>query len=301
MTVDASGDADLAAMAGLPCFVGDNGRVQNPTMIFRLFDVDTARFRAAYGDNTIMPSGVSQMIATANASGKYRLPRSKIWMFETPRPGELICNCTRVTGPDGRELNTLFMDDFTDAELEGRLQMREYARFFRDHLEGCQTSFVNDSGTQVGVRQTRQVGGVTRLMNSDVVGGTKFAGGIARSPWPIELHAGERPKVEWLLDDYYEVPFGCFVPERGKISCSPGAACRPSTRPWRRPASPLSALPTVMPSAMPPPSPSATASRRGMSMALRCVTFSTAMVPGWIEWTTALTNLLKQEQKTCQA
>lgn len=36
-------------------------------------------------------------------------------------------------------------------------------------------------------------------------------------------------------------------------------------------------------------------------MALRCVTFSTAMVPGWIEWTTALTNLLKQEQKTCQA
>lgn len=216
VTVDASGDADLAAMAGLPCFVGDNGRVQNPTMIFRLFDVDTARFRAAYGDNTIMPSGVSQMIATANASGKYRLPRSKIWMFETPRPGELICNCTRVTGPDGRELNTLFMDDFTDAELEGRLQMREYARFFRDHLEGCQTSFVNDSGTQVGVRQTRQVGGVTRLMNSDVVGGTKFAGGIARSPWPIELHAGERPKVEWLLDDYYEVPFGCFVPERGE-------------------------------------------------------------------------------------
>lgn len=216
VTVDASGDADLAAMADLPAMIGDNGRVQNPTMIFRLFDVDTARFAAAYGGNTIMPPEVTAMIAEANASGNYKLPRAKIWMFETPRPGELICNCTRVTGPDGRELNTLHMNDFTDAELEGRLQVREYARFFKNFLKGCENSFVNDTGTQVGVRQTRQVLGVDRLRNMDVVEGSKFASGIARSPWPIELHTGEKPKVEWLLDDYYEVPFGCFVPQKGE-------------------------------------------------------------------------------------
>ncbi len=74
---------------------------------------------------------------------------------------------------------------------------------------------MNDTGVQVGVRQTRQVSGVARLMNADVVAGTKSREGIARSPWPIELHTGEKPRVEWLLDDYYEVPFGCFVPERG--------------------------------------------------------------------------------------
>lgn len=216
VTIDASGDADLAAMAGLPTMIGDNGRVQNPTMIFRLFDVDTARFKAAYGQDTIMPPAVSEMIAQANASGRYRLPRAKIWMFETPRPGELICNCTRITGGDGRELNALYMDDFTEAELEGRLQMREYARFFRDYLAGCENAFVNDTGVQVGIRQTRQVVGVERLHNSDVVNGTKSAAGIARSPWPIELHSGEKPKVEWLLDDYCEVPFGCFVPQRGE-------------------------------------------------------------------------------------
>lgn len=216
VTIDASGDADLAAMAGLPSIIGDNGRVQNPTMIFRLLDVDTARFKAAYGDDTIMPPAISEMIAKANASGRYRLPRAKIWMFETPRPGELICNCTRITGHDGRELNTLFMDDFTEAELEGRLQMREYARFFRDYLDGCEDVIVNDTGVQVGVRQTRQVVGVQRLDNVDVVKGTKFSAGIARSPWPIELHSGEKPKVEWLLDDYYEVPFGCFVPQQGE-------------------------------------------------------------------------------------
>lgn len=216
LVIDASGDADVVAMAGLPSTVGDNGRVQNPTMIFRLLGVDTDRFAEAYGVDTIMPPAITEMINAQHNAGNYVLPRAKIWLFQTTRPGELLCNCTRILGADGRELNTLFWRDFSEAELEGRRQMREYARFFRDKLAGCENAFVNDTGVQVGVRQTRQIAGVRTLMNADVVQGTKFADGIARSPWPIELHAGTKPKVEWLLDDVYEVPFGCFVPERGQ-------------------------------------------------------------------------------------
>jgi hypothetical protein len=216
LIVDASGDADVVAMAGLPSFVGDRGRVQNPTMIFRLQGVDTDRFEAAYGADTIMPEQVTELIRAKDNAGEYRLPRAKIWMFTTTRPGELLCNCTRIVGADGRELNTLFARDFTEAEIEGRRQVREYARFFRDNLTGCEAAWVNDTGVQVGVRQTRQVQGVTRLLNSDVTSGAKFRDGIARSPWPIELHAGAKPRVEWLLNDVYEVPYGCFVPERGE-------------------------------------------------------------------------------------
>lgn len=212
LTVDASGDADLVAMAGLPQRIGDDGRVQNPTMIFRLMGVDVAAFRAAYGEDTIMPPAVSAMIADANASGAYALPRAKIWLFPTTRPGELLCNCTRILGADSRELNPLFWRDFTESEIEGRRQAREYARFFRDQLVGCKAAFINDMAVQVGVRQTRQVVGQVTLMNDDVIAGRKRVDGIARSPWPIELHAGTRPRVEWLLDDVYEIPLGCFVP-----------------------------------------------------------------------------------------
>jgi len=214
ITIDASGDADVVAMAGFPSFVGDEGRVQNPTMIFRLGGVDTARFLAAHGSDTIMPERISELLRAHNGKG-YFLPRAKIWLFTTPRPNELLCNCTRILGPDGRELNPLFARDFTDAEFEGRRQVREYWHFFRDHVSGCESSWVNDTGVQVGVRQTRQARGTKTLRNEDVVRGTKCADGIARSPWPIELHAGTKPRVEWLLDDYYEVPYGCFVPERG--------------------------------------------------------------------------------------
>ncbi len=216
VTVDASGDADLIAMAGFPSFVGHNGKVQNPTMIYRLMGVYTGRFLAAYGQDTIMPEEVSALIREKSAGNEYKLPRAKIWLFPTTRPGELLCNCTRVIGADGRELNTLIAADFTEAEIEGRRQMREYARFFRDHLAGCEKSFVNDTGVQVGVRQTRQGKGAALLRNTDILAGAKFGDGIARSPWPIELHSGSKPRVEWLLDDHYEIPDGCFVPERGE-------------------------------------------------------------------------------------
>lgn len=216
VTIDASGDADLFAMGGLPCFVGDNGQVQNPTMIFRLSGVDNAAFEKRYGADTIMPLEVTELIQAKNAAGEYTLPRAKIWLFPTTRPGELLCNCTRITGPDGRELNTLFWRDFTDAEVEGRAQVREYARFFRDHLTGCDAAYINDTGVQVGVRQSRQIQGVAKLSNADVVAGTKSADGIAISPWPIELHSGAKPRVEWLINDYYEVPYDCFVPARGE-------------------------------------------------------------------------------------
>lgn len=216
ITIDASGDADVVAMAGLPDIIGRDGRVQNPTMIFRMLGVDVARFLDRYGVESIMPAEISEAILSARETGKYDLPRAKIWLFPTTRAGEIMCNCTRVIGADGRELNPLFYRDFSEAESEGRRQTREYARFFRDHVIGFEEAVVNDTGVQVGVRQTRQVEGVERLSNDDVLSGRKRPDGIAISPWPIELHIGERPRVEWLLDDYYEVPYDCFVPARGE-------------------------------------------------------------------------------------
>jgi hypothetical protein len=216
LTIDASGDADLVAMAGLATRVGLDGHVQNPTMIFRLSGVDVGRFLAEYGEDAIMPDRITQLIIARNAAGDYKLPRAKIFLFPTPRDNELICNCTRVIGGDGRELNPLIARDFSEAEVEGRKQVREYERFFRDHLTGCESAYLNDTGVQVGTRQTRQAEGLQTLSNDDVVSGIKRRDGIARSAWPIELHSGEKPRLSWLFEDYYEIPYECFVPSRGE-------------------------------------------------------------------------------------
>jgi len=216
IVIDASGDADVIAMAGLDFTVGDNGKVQNPTMIFRLAGVDVARFLAEYGEDSILPERVMKAIVDANAAGRYKLPRAKVFLFPTPRPNELLCNSTRVVGRDGRELHPLVAADLTEAELEGRKQVRQYEAFYRETLAGCENAFVNDTGVQVGVRQTRQIVGTERITNDWVVQGRKTPDAIARSPWPIELHSGTKPRLSWLYDDWYEIPLGCLIPQRGE-------------------------------------------------------------------------------------
>ena len=216
ITVDASGDADVIHLAGLPYSIGDNGKVQNPTMMFRLAGVDDRTFMKHYGPDTIMGTEVIDLINEKHDSGAYFLPRKKIFMFPTGKPGELLCNCTRVIGRDGRELNVLGIEDFTEAEHQGRFQAFEYARFFKDHLKGCENSYLSMLAPQFGVPQTRNIKGKSTLQIEDVVEGRKHNDGIARCAWPIELHSGEKPRVEWLIDDYYEIPYGCFVPEKGE-------------------------------------------------------------------------------------
>ncbi|UNB54172.1 FAD-dependent oxidoreductase [Mycolicibacterium sp. YH-1] len=213
--IDASGDGAVVARGGGAYRFGDDGRIQNPTMFFRLGNVNVEEFWAAWGFDTINPPWISDAIDEARAAG-LDLPRNKIWVFATSRPGELLVNATRLTGPDGRILNVIDPADFTLAEIGGRQQVRAYARFLADAVPGCADSFVVDTGVEVGIRQTRTIEGIVTLRDSDVVEGTKRSDSICRSPWPIELHDGEKPRLRWLLDDYYDVPFGTLVPQRGE-------------------------------------------------------------------------------------
>jgi len=214
--IDASGDAAVLARGGYNYRFGDHGVIQNPTMFFRLGGVDLNQFSAYWGADTISPPQVSDLIDEANASGHYDLPRRKIWIFPSPRPNELMINATRLTAADGRMLNVIDPADFTEAEILGRRQVRQYADFLTRKLPGLRDGYVVDTGVEVGIRQTRTIAGQKTLTNDDVVSCRRQPDSICRSPWPIELHAGDRPKLQWLLDDYYDVPYGTLVPEQAR-------------------------------------------------------------------------------------
>ena len=46
----------------------------------------------------------------------------------------------------------------------------------------------------------------------------------ARAHGPVHRapHAGAKPRLSWLIDDYYEVPYECFVPQRGESLLAAG-------------------------------------------------------------------------------
>ena len=209
--IDASGDADVVFKSGLRTTKGNNGVVQNPTMMFKVGNVDIARYLDYWGEDTISPPKVISMLEARD-----ELVRKKVWLFPTVNPREILVNATKITGFDGRALDVTDPVDHTEAEQFSIYQARAFFQFLKDNIPGCENAYFIDYGAEVGVRQTRSIDGMERLMNADVVGKRKRPDCIARSSWPIELHYGAKPKTEWLIDDYYEVPFGTLVPKEGR-------------------------------------------------------------------------------------
>ena len=213
--IDASGDGDLAYRSGFKYTVGDNGKIQNPTMIFRMGNINLPKLRNYWGDNTISPDHVSEAIMKAKENGA-TLPREKIWIFPMPNGQEVLMNTTRIIGTDGRELNVLNAIDHSEAEIEGRKQITNYSTFFKLNIPGFENAYTIDTGAEVGIRQTRTIDCVEKLTNEAVVNCKKPVNGIAKSAWPIELHSGAKPKVHWLLDEHYTVPMGALIPKESK-------------------------------------------------------------------------------------
>jgi hypothetical protein len=144
------------------------------------------------------------------------LLRKKVWLFPTVNPGELLVNATKITGFDKRALDVTDPVDHTEAEQFSIYQAKAFFDFMKANVPGCEDSYFIDYATEVGVRQTRSIDGVARLTNDDVVNKRKFSDAIVKTSWPIELHYGAKPKTEWLVEDYYEVPFHTLVPKVGK-------------------------------------------------------------------------------------
>lgn len=209
--IDASGDADVVFKMGLHTTKGNSGVIQNPTMMFKIGNVDVPRYLDYWGEDAISPPKVISMLEARD-----ELVRKKVWLFPTVNPREILVNATRITGFDGRALDVTHPVDHTEAEQFSIYQARAFFEFLKETIPGCEDAYFIDYGAEVGVRQTRSIDGLARLMNTDVVGTSKRADAIARSSWPIELHYGAKPKTEWLVDDYYEVPFGTLVPKEGR-------------------------------------------------------------------------------------
>ena len=83
--IDATGDADLVYRAGGGYTMGDNGTIQNPTAMFRLGGVDTARFSDYWGPDTISPDCVTELLHEANRQG-WHLPGPRSGSFLLPGP-----------------------------------------------------------------------------------------------------------------------------------------------------------------------------------------------------------------------
>ena len=117
---------------------------------------------------------------------------------------------TRIPNVDATDPEQL-----TRAEVEGRRQVREYARFLRDRVPGFEASVVVATSPSIGVRESRRVHGDYRLTREDVLQARRFDDEIALCGAPIEdHHAGG--DTEWRYVDesgVYGIPYRSLLPQ----------------------------------------------------------------------------------------
>jgi hypothetical protein len=104
----------------------------------------------------------------------------------------------------------LNVKDLTAAEIEARKQMVSVYRFLKKNIPGFEESFINDSGSCIGIRESRRLIGEYVLTKEDVLNGGAFPDAIALNGGRISIH-GADGKQTWIpLKHPYQVPYRCL-------------------------------------------------------------------------------------------
>jgi hypothetical protein len=204
VVIDASGDADVSAQAGAAYDnAAQQGRVQSLSTLFKLANVDVER------GASVPKAELWERMREAAASGDYALPRIEGSWHRTPFRGVVLVHMTRIPNVDATDPEQL-----TRAEVDGRRQVREYARFLRDRVPGFVESVVVATSPAIGVRESRRVHGDYTLTRSDVLEARRFDDEVALCGAPIEdHHAGGDTDWQYVANGgVYGVPYRCLVP-----------------------------------------------------------------------------------------
>jgi hypothetical protein len=195
--VDASGDANLAMLAGENFRVGDGeGHLQALTMPIRVGGIVPG--------TKLDRRRLQQAIAEYNEDGAFPIVRTDGGIFvHMPLSGDLWWMTVDLPLPD------LSSASFTRAEMEGRARAHDYVGLLKRTQPGFEAAHLVATGPQVGVRETRHPAARHTMSAAEVTSGAAHAQSVARAAWPIELH-GEAGKPSYTFvggPGYAQIPY----------------------------------------------------------------------------------------------
>jgi len=212
VVIDATGDADVAARAGVPIdSIPKSGYLMAMVMLFRVGGIDykkIAEYAREHPDDFMPGSGVppgdfdgtnmasiqgmggwSSLVQKAKAEGL--LPKD--WRNGWGRESFSVC-----VSPSGIERGIGFFDiihvfkrfpwdaeDVCQAELEGRKRIREFVAFLKT-VPGFEESFLIDTAPSIGLQDSRRIIGDYIFTRKDLNEGRTFDDDIAliTLTWP---------------------------------------------------------------------------------------------------------------------
>ena len=230
--IDATGDGDVAARAGVPYTVGVTekdicakqatiGEMQNVGVMFRIGNVDLERVFSYLEENP--QYYLAQPFAQFTlAEAKERFRKNEMatidiktdgtpaWfqVYNLPTPGVVTLCCPQIKGIDGCNV-----DDITRAEVIMADMLERWMNAIKN-IPGFDESFLLQV-PEMGIRETRHIQGEHLLDMMDIYEQRNFDDCIGFGSHPIDTH----PRPDWLKDPvtsypprwYFQIPFRSLI------------------------------------------------------------------------------------------
>lgn len=232
--VDATGYAMVAFYAGESFELGDeNGNTQAPTMTAYYAGVDFERyeeFLKTYADGPAIPkvNMIHDLIPKAVKDGVVSvedLHHPGIFRI-SPCFNVGVMNAGHVYGAD-----CLSPEGLTDATVKGRKMAAEYLNFYRKYIPGFENAYLTNTGSYLGLRETRRVVGKYVTTFEDKSAYRKFEDAIMRFDGGAvsDVHASSPGKKAYQNyynlfskreglkeDDFATLPYRSLLPQNTK-------------------------------------------------------------------------------------
>ena len=210
VTVDCTGDGDVAARAGVPFEFGRLGDdlVQPLTLMF------TVEGAGDYEQESAPALYDALVQAGAQAGLPFGRENYVPWVISLPAPGQAAVQYTHVY-----RLNPLDPADLTAGTVAARRQAAEAVAALRG-VPGLEAVRLSQTAAHLGVRETRRIAGQYRLELDDLASGRRFAEAVARCDFGVDIHepapGAGLPSGHGAPMQPYEIPYRCLVPAQGE-------------------------------------------------------------------------------------
>jgi hypothetical protein len=210
--VDATGDGDIAANAGVPFDFGrsSDGAVQGMTMLFRLRGLDAATIKSHSQD----AQRVFELMKKLRDEGNYPqfLEMAARSYLTSPRDPVVSYNMCPVAG------NPLDEEELTRLSAQAREQVYQYVNLWREQMPGFSEAEVEQMGFALGIRESRRIRGLKTLDAQMVVKAVKQPDAIGHGFWMIDIHdprgtghttwVDQKAEMMPPVGDSYHIPLG---------------------------------------------------------------------------------------------
>lgn len=216
ITIDATGDGDIAAKAGAEFVLGreSDNKMQPATLMFKVGGVDYERavFLGSFESTYETSDGELQSLAKEHIPA----PAGHILTYESTLPGVVTINMTNAI-----DINGTNAEDLTKATLICRKQMDAIVRYLRRFVPGYEGCFVISSASLIGIRETRHFKGKYTLNEQDILEARLFDDYVVKDAYfNFDVHnitgAGlDKTGVQkhFKQNKGYTIPYRCLLPE----------------------------------------------------------------------------------------